>query len=211
MHRWHNLDTPLRSLLDHALPPLGEAERRLADLAARTRTYGPAALLLAPAAPIVALLDARLAVALGAAAAAAVALALAARGRRRSLLDELLREREAYAIDAVRDAGNRFASDARRYRLAAWVRGIVGTVEGTDSEHAYNLVSLTDRVRDRRERLLALADALDSQERTIHPASVSLLYQLLTRPPLSPLYNPGLDEELLDFALHRVEAGIDPR
>ncbi len=175
------------------------------------RTYGLAGLLLAPAAAMVAFLDAHLAVALGAAAVAAAILAVATRGRRRSLLAELLRERDAYAIDDVRTAGNRFASDARRHHLAAWVRGIVGAVEGTHPEAAYNFVSLDDRVRGRRERLLALADAFESRERTIHPASVALLHQLLTRPPLSPLYNPGLDEELLDFALHRVEAGIDRR
>jgi hypothetical protein len=36
-----------------------------------------------------------------------------------------------------------------------------------------------------------------------------LLHHLLTIPGLSPLYNPGLDADLVDLALHRIEAGID--
>jgi hypothetical protein len=45
----------------------------------------------------------------------------------------------------------------------------------------------------------------------VHPASVALVHQLLTRPGLSPLYNIGLQEDVLDLALHRVEAGVEPQ
>jgi hypothetical protein len=66
------------------------------------------------------------------------------------------------------------------------------------------------RVEPRRERLLRMAEALEDDAREVHPASVALLHQMLTRPGVSPLYNPGLDEDLLDLGLHRVEAGIEP-
>ena len=54
------------------------------------------------------------------------------------------------------------------------------------------------------------ADAFEDDAREVHPACVALLHQVLTRPGVSPLYNIGLHEDLLDLALHRVEAGIDP-
>jgi hypothetical protein len=35
---------------------------------------------------------------------------------------------------------------------------------------------------------------------------VAIVHRLLTRPSVSPLFNPLLEERLLDDALHRVEA-----
>jgi hypothetical protein len=68
---------------------------------------------------------------------------------------------------------------------------------------------IPERVEPERARLLRIADALEDDERPIHPASVALMHRLLTRPGLSPLYNPGLEADLLTLALHRVEAGVD--
>jgi hypothetical protein len=139
-------------------------------------------------------------------------LALGARSlwRRRELIAALLRERDAYAIDDVRREGARFANVARRRRLGAWLRKLVRIAETDELPPSINLRVLDERVRPRRDRLLRIADALEAEDRPIHPASVALLHQLLTRPPLSPLYNPGLDEDLLDLALHRIEAGVEP-
>jgi hypothetical protein len=59
--------------------------------------------------------------------------------------------------------------------------------------------------------MLRIADALEDDARDVHPASLALLHQVLTRPGVSPLYNPGLDADLLDLALHRVEAGVEQK
>jgi hypothetical protein len=185
-----------------------EAERRLQELRDRCREMAASGLVLAAAAAPAAIFTARLGIAVGAGAAAAFALAIRARSRRRGLLSALLRERDAYRIEVVRHEGTRFASVDRRRRLGRWLRRIVSVTEG-EERLPYGVVSLDDRVRAHRERLLRIADALETADRPVHPASVVLVHQLLTRPPTSPLYNPGLDDELLDFALTKVEAGVD--
>ncbi len=199
----------LRSLLERSLPPLREAELRLQELRDRGREMAAVGLVLAAATAPAALFMAHLGIAVGASAVAAFALALRARNRRQTLLSALLRERDAYRIEVVRREGTRFASIDRRRRLGRWLRRIVSFAECDDGLPAYSVVSLDDRVRAQRERLLRIAEALEATDRPVHPASVVLVHQLLTRPPSSPLYNPGLDDELLDFALTKVEAGVD--
>jgi hypothetical protein len=198
----------LRSVLEDSMPPR-EAERRLQELHTRVREMAASGLVLAAATTPAALFIAPLGVALGTSAATAFALALLARSRRQNLLFALLRDRDAYWIETVQREGIRFSSVARRRRLARWLRGVVGFADGEEALPAYSAVSLDDRVRERRERLLRIAEALEATDRPVHPASVVLVHQLLTRPGSSPLYNPGLDDELLDFALTKVEAGVD--
>ena len=198
----------MRSLLDVELPPLPEAEERLATLRRQERARLAGAFILTVLAGAAVPVSAELWPALGAGAVAAVATGAAAFDRRHALLTALLRVREAYRLDAVRVAGVRFASLARRRRLAAWLRKVVRLAEGDDGAVGYDAGALDDRVLARRERLLALAEALESPSRDVHPASVALIHCLLTRPPSSPLYNPGIDADVLDLALHRAEAGI---
>jgi hypothetical protein len=199
----------LRSVLERELPP-SEAEGRLGALRAQTRDYGLACSLAILGAGVAIAVEPRLAVALAAAALLTLALAGRSVWRRRELVSALLRERDAYSIDAVRHRATRFATLPRRRRLGSWLRSLVLVADGEELPPSLNLRVIDDRVRARRERILRIADAFEVDGRQIHPASVALLHQLLTRPGLSPLYNPGLDEDLLDLALHRIEAGVEP-
>jgi hypothetical protein len=198
----------LRSVLEHSVAPTSEAERRLKDLHRRAREMAVSGLVLTAATIPAAVIIPPLGIALGTGAAAAFALALLARSRRRSLLLALLGNRDAYWIEAVQHEGICFSSADRRQRLARWLRSVVGFADGAERLPAYSAISLTDRVLARRERLLSIADAFEATDHPVHPASVVLVHQLLTRPGSSPLYNPGLDDELLDFALNKVEAGV---
>jgi hypothetical protein len=200
----------LRSVLERDVPPSREAELKLGALRAQARDFGVASGLSVVGAVIAGVIDPRLAVALIAAAVAMLVLSGRAIWRRRELLGALLADRSAYSIDAVRRHATRFATPARRHRLGAWLRKLVAVADGEEHPPSANVRALDVRVQPRRERLLKLADALDDEVREVHPASIALLHQVLTRPGLSPLYNVGLKEDLLDLALHRVEAGIEP-
>ncbi len=197
----------LRSLLDLDLPPLVDAERLLAEFSRqRTLRLTGAAGLAASAAAAVWLLPRVWAVAAVAGALAALVLSLVALDRRRSLLAGLVQVRDAYRLEEVSRAGSRFATPARRRRLAGWVRDIVGAAEGRPVRAPYTAAALEDRVLARRERLLAVARALEDRDGELHPAGVAIVHRLLTRPSTSPLFNPLLDEQVLDDTLHRVEA-----
>lgn len=200
---------PLKSVLERDLPPLPEAERKLDALRSQARDLRIASVLAIVGTIVAILFEPRLAVPL--AAAAAVTLVLAGRSvwRRRELLVMLLPLRDAYGVEAVREEARRFATPARRHRLGAWLRQIVAVADGEQRPPSGSVHVLDARVRPRRERLLRIADAFDDDARDVHPASLALLHQVLTRPGVSPLYNPGLEEDLLDLALHRVEAGVE--
>jgi hypothetical protein len=199
----------LRSVLERDVPA-SEAELKLAALRAQARDFGVACGLSLVGAVIAGVVDPRLAVALIAAGVAMLILSGRATWRRQELLGALLTDRNAYSIEAVRRRATRFATPARRHRLGAWLRKLVAVADGEEHPPSVNVRALDLRVQLRRERLLRLADALDDEVRGVHPAAIALLHQILTRPGLSPLYNVGLKEDLLDLALHRVEAGIEP-
>jgi hypothetical protein len=196
----------LRSLLDMDVPPLVEAERRLADLSRqrRARLLGTAAL--AALAVAAALVEPDLGLVLSAGAFAALSTAAVALARRRALLSTLVQIREAYGLDAVSQAGDRFATGQRRHRLAAWLRRIVVSAEEHQPRPGYTATALELRVLARKERLLAVAASLEDRDQALHPAGVAIVHRLLTRPSVSPLFNPQLDELILDDALHRIEA-----
>jgi hypothetical protein len=196
----------LRSLLDLDLPPLVDAERLLAELRdQRTwRLAGAVALMALAVVAVVALPQVWLVPAAGAI--AALATAAMAFDRRRSLLEGLVQVREAYRLEEVSQAGSRFATRERRTRLAGWMRDIIGAAEGRDVRVPYTAAALDARVLARKERLLAVAAALDGVDAELHPAGVAIVHRLLTRPSISPLFNPQLEEQILDDALHRVEA-----
>jgi hypothetical protein len=200
----------LRSVLERDVPPSSEAELKLGALRAQARDFGVACVLSLVGAVIAGVVAPRLAVALLAAAVAMLLLSGRAIWRRRELVGALLTDRSAHSIAAVQRHASRFATPARRHRLGAWLRTLVAVADGQEHPPSANVRALDPRVQARRERLLKLADALDDDVRVVHPASVALVHQILTRPGLSPLYNVGLKEDLLDLALHRVEAGIEP-
>jgi hypothetical protein len=199
----------LRSVLERELPRSQEAERKLGALRTQARDFAVAGVLALVAGIIAIAADARLALALVATAVATLILSGRSIWRRRELLQMLLIDRDAYSIDAVRRAATRFATPSRRKRLGTWLRELVAVADGQEAPPSATVRALDDRVRARRDRLLQLADAVANDSRAVHPSSIALLHQVLTRAGLSPLYNPGLEEDLLDVALHRVEAGIE--
>lgn len=209
--RGHNSSVAeLRSVLDRGLPRSQEAERKLDALRGQARDFGIACALSVVGMIIAVAIDPRLALALAAAAVAMGVLCFRAIFRRRELLSLMMSERDAYSIEAVRRRASRFATPERRHRLGAWLGKVVAVADGTQTPPSTTVRVLDARVKPRRERLLKLADAFNDDAREIHPTSIALLHQMLTRPGFSPLYNVGLDEDLLDLALHRVEAGIEP-
>jgi hypothetical protein len=196
----------LRTVVDRDLPPLQVAERRLADLARQRRNRLVAAVALALLAVAVGLAYAQIGIALAVGAIAALVAATAALSQRRALLANLIPVREAYRIESVSRAGRRFANPGRRQRLAQSLRAAVRDAEDRAPHTAYTVAPLGERVLERRERLLALAHALDGDEADLQPAGVVIVHRLLTRPGHSPLYNPDLPESRLDDLLHRIEA-----
>jgi hypothetical protein len=201
---------PLRSVLERELPPPREAELKLEAFRAQARDFALASALALAGTVVAIVAEPRLAPVLAAATVAMLLLAGRSRWRRHELLTILLPARHAYSIDAVRSQAARFATGVRRRRLGSWLRKVVAVAAGEEHPPSANVRVIDARVRPRRERLLRLADAFEDDAREIHPASVALLHQLLTRPGVSPLYNPGIQEDLLDLALHRVEAGVEP-
>jgi hypothetical protein len=199
---------PLKSVLERTAPRSPEAESRLVVLRLQARDFAIASAAAVAGTGLAVSYEPGLAVPLAAATVTTVALGCRSLWRRRELVRALMRERDAYAIDAVCREGKRFATAPRRHRLGGWLRKLVRIADGEEPPPSLSLRVIDDRVRPRRERLLRLADALEDDRRQVHPASVALLHHLLTIPGLSPLYNPGLDADLVDLALHRIEAGI---
>ena len=198
----------MRSLLDLNLPPLVDAERQLAELSdQRTKRLIGAAVLTALAAGAAVFVP-QLWIVLAAGAVTALGTAVWASTRRRTLLSALVQVREAYRIEAVSAAGTEFATAARRERLAVGVRSIMRAAEGREGHPAYTAAALEERVIARKHRLLRVAAALEGDPDGLHPAGVAIMHRLLTRPSVSPLFNPALPEHTLDDALHRVEACV---
>ncbi len=198
----------MRSLLDLNLPPLVDAERQLADLSGQRTQRLAAAAVLAILAVAAFFVLGQLWIVLAIGAVAALMTATFTMGRRNTLLSTLTQVREAYRVEAVSKAGARFATRARRERLAIGLRGMVDGAERSGGRPAYTAAALEDRVIPRRERLLAVAAALEGDDDALHPAGVAIAHRLLTRPSVSPIFNPALPEHVLDDALHRVEACI---
>ncbi len=202
--------TQLKSVIERDLPPSHEAEVKLDALRAQARDFGIACGLGLAGAVVALAVDPRLVLILVAIAVGTGLLCGRAVWRRQELLVLLLAERDAYSIPAVRRRAKRFATPKRRCRLGAWLRKIVDVADGKQHPPSTNVRVIDARVRPRRERLLKLADAFDDESREVHPASLALLHQMLTRPGFSPLYNVGLKEDLVDLVLHRVESGVEP-
>jgi hypothetical protein len=200
----------LKSVLERDLPRSHEAARKLDALRSQGRDFGIACALSLAGTAVALAIEPRLALLFAAVAFGTALLCGRSLWRRRELLVLLLAERDAYAIDAVRRRASHFATAKRRRRMGAWLRKLVAVADGEQHPPSTNVRVIDARVRPRRERLLKLADAFDDDTRQVHPASVALLHQALTRPGFSPLYNVGLEEDLLDLVLHRVEAGIEP-
>ncbi len=196
-------------MLDLDIPYVSDAEHRLHQLVVQRsqRLIGAAVLLAVTVASVFVFPEVAFGFAAGAA--AAVAAALVALDRRRSLTAQLIQTRAAYNIDYVARTGAQFASRARRGRLAAWLRDIVRIAEHQEVRGSYTTPIIEQRVIERKQRLLALAVALEDHDQALHPAGVAIVHRMLTRPGLSPLYNPGLPEETLDEAIRRAEACVE--
>ena len=201
----------MRSLVDLNLPPLVDAERQLADLSDQRRQRLLGAFALTALAVAAAVVLPQVWIVLAAGAVAALVMAAWAITRRGALLSALVQVREAYRIEAVSQAGSRFATPARRSRLAVGLRSIVRAAEGREGHPAYTAAALEERVLTRKERLLGVVAALEGHEDELHPAGVAIMHRMLTRPSVSPLFNPALEEHTLDDALHRVEACVAGR
>jgi hypothetical protein len=198
----------VRSLIDLNLPPLVDAERQLAELSDQRTQRLIGAVALTALAVGSAVVVSQLWIVLAAGAVTALVTAAWASTRRRTLLSALVQVREAYRVEAVSAAGTRSATPERRERLAVGVRSIVHAAEGRVGHPAYTAAALEERVLARKERLLRVAAALEGREDELHPAGVAIMHRMLTRPSVSPLFNPALEEHTLDDALHRVEACV---
>jgi hypothetical protein len=199
----------MRSLLDLDLPPLVDAERRLDELSSQRAGRLKGAVVLTILAVVAAVVLPELWIVLAAGALAALGTAGTAFARRQALISALLQVRDAYRLEPVSKAGARFATRERRERLALWLRKIARAAEGGEVRAAYTTAPLDRRVLERKERLLAIAAALEDRRDELHPAGVAIVHRLLTRPSVSPLFNQELQERILDDALHRVEASTD--
>lgn len=196
-------------MLDFEQGSVRDAEDRLAALR-KQRREGFAGALLLPmlAAAAFFYLPFEVPVGFMAGTLAAVGLIAIATDRRRQLMAELIQRHEAYCLEPVARAGTRFASPARRERLAAWLRDIVRTADQCEVSSSYTTLAIEERVLCRRRQLLDLAAALETPDLSLHPAGVAITHRMLTRPGISPLYNPGLPERTLDDTLRRIERCI---
>jgi hypothetical protein len=150
--------------------------------------------------------DLAFSVAAGALTAVAVG-ALAADERRRVLLG-LVVQGDATSIPDVRALADRLAHDpGERRRVAASLRAAAHAERTAGRTPAP--ISL-DRVRVFAPRMLAIADAIAEEGRSVEPTAIALCRTLLSDGATSPLYNTNLPERELDRLLAVVEAGIAP-
>ena len=176
----------LKSVVERDLPRSQEAEAKLDALRAQARDFGIACALSLVGAAVAVAIDPRVVVILVAIAVGTGVLCARAVWRRQELVVLLLADRDAYSISAVQRRAKRFATVKRRHRLGAWVRKIVSVADGKQHPPSTTVRIIDARIRPRRDRLLKLADALDDDARQVHPASLALLHQMLTRPGFSP-------------------------
>lgn len=150
-----------------------------------------------------ALLDMRLAIALGAGAVFEAILALMSSAQRRAILASLAVHREAYLLPEVQRHGAALATMKSRRALA---RSIASMLRGASGSQPG--VELVDRVTWQAPALAALAHALIQPENVVEPTAMAACVQLLTDGLMSPLLNPALPRTELDHVLRHIYAGI---
>jgi hypothetical protein len=140
-------------------------------------------------------------------AAASWFVALCASARRRALIRLLVRQRSAYVLPEVAEAGGRLVTREARLEVAALLTRVVDDpvmAERTDIPFL-----LPRRVARHAEDLRDVASLLADETAIVHPSTVALLLRLLEQPAASPLYNPDVPEEHLAMLLRRVRAAIE--
>ncbi len=140
---------------------------------------------------------------------AGVVLAVLARGDRVALVERLVRQRSAYAIDEVARRGEDLVSRSARERIAATIETLVAQADDADAAPPGRLVC-DERVREVRGELLELAAHLADPATRVHPSAVALAERLLAATRLSPLYEERLPAEQVRLALRRIALGITP-
>lgn len=121
--------------------------------------------------------------------------------RRYLMLDDLVVDRDAYAIADVHRLALRAASAERRRDLAASLRYAL-----TDSRYGVN-----ERVEAVRELLEEIAAALEDERLRFDPACAVALDRLLVNGSTSTLYKSAVPVGELRFRLRRVLDGFDQK
>jgi hypothetical protein len=119
------------------------------------------------------------------------------------LVQDLLLDRDAYAIPEVRDRAEQLSSLQSRHGRAATIRHLVEA--GRDG------VILGGRVAACAEELSALADDLDDAELELDPLAAVLCDRLLVDGGESALYDPALPAEALAGQIRRIRSGFAAR
>jgi len=140
-------------------------------------------------------------------AAASWFIALCAAARRRALIRLLLRQRSAYVLPEVAEAGGRLATREARLEVASLLTRVVD--DPAMSEQTDLPFLLPRRVARHADELRAIACLLADETAAVHPSTIALILRLLEQPQASPLYNPDVPEEHLAMLLRRVCASID--
>jgi hypothetical protein len=140
-------------------------------------------------------------------AAASWFVALCASARRRALIRLLLRQRSAYVLPEVAEAGGRLATREARLEVAALLTRVVD--DPAMGERTDLPFLLTRRVGRHADEMRAIASLLADETAIVHPSTVALVLRLLEQPQASPLYNPDVPEAHLAMLLRRVRAAID--
>jgi hypothetical protein len=119
--------------------------------------------------------------------------------RRLDLVDQLLVDRDAYAIPEIQREAARAASRDSRRELAASIRKRLTRLPGCP---------LDPRVVAVAEELKELAGALEDEELSFEPACAVLCRQLLTNGEESPLLNELVPIEDLRARVLQIRAGF---
>jgi hypothetical protein len=127
-----------------------------------------------------------------------MAIGLTAYVRRSLLLEDAARDRDAYALDAVRRYAAPLTTSERRRDEAAAIRRLLAHPE----------LAIAERVEANRARLEEIAAELSHDELSLDPVCAVALDRLLVRPDESALYNEELPPECVRSRLVQIEAGF---
>jgi hypothetical protein len=193
---------------EHAVDPF-LAKLTLKRLQGRTRdAFGAAIAALLMAAGALAFGEYRLAVPAAAGAVAGFFVGLVARADQVALVHRLVHQRSAYEIPEVWTAAQALVTPAARARLAAGLGRMILEADGFEPANPVFSAAYA-RIREHRDEFVAVAFHLARPESRVHPTAVALLARLLTRSPVSPLYNSALPSGQVRVALVRVQTSID--
>ncbi len=181
------------------------AARELVALRRLAVQRGLVAVTAAAVAGLVASVDMRVAVALGAGAIVEAGLAVVSACDRRQLLLALAAHRDSYVLAEVRGFGASLTTPKRRLALARSIAAVLRNSGTFDS------IYILDRVAVEAPALTAIARALADDSAVVEPSAMAALVQLLTDGNGSPLLNPAASRDELRGTVAGILAGIHPR